>query len=73
MATIEQRVSYTEGKMESLATREDLAKEMGALEVRLTDRINRLDASIAWKLAGIVVGGMTGGMAATAAILRLLG
>ena len=65
--------------MTSMATKEDLAlakedlaREIGALEVRLTERISQLDSSIAWKLLAIVVTGMSLGTAAAAAVIRLL-
>ncbi len=79
MATPEQRISYIEGQMASMATKEDLARakedlarEIGALEVRLTERISQLDSSIAWKLLAMVVAGMSLGTAAAAAVIRLL-
>lgn len=79
MTTPEQRISYIEGQMASMATKEDLAlakedlaREIGALEVRLTERISQLDSSIAWKLLAMVVAGMSLGTAAAAAVIRLL-
>ena len=60
---------FREEFREHYATKADLAQ----LETRLVEKITQVDRSIAWKLAGIVVTGLTGGMAATAAILRLLG
>ena len=79
MATPEQRISYIEGQMASMVTKEDLARakedlarEIGALEVRLTERISQLDSSIAWKLLAMVVAGMSLGTAAAAAVIRLL-
>ena len=35
MATVEQRVSYIEGRLDSLATRADLAQEVSRLEVKI--------------------------------------
>ena len=54
MATLEQRVSYIEGRLDSLATKADLAKSIGDLETRL----------IKW-----MVGVQLGGIAAMAAVV----
>ena len=66
MATMEQRVSYLEGKIESLATKEDLANlraDMGALETRIA---HSLTTSTRWNI-GVML--LVGG--AAVAILRL--
>ena len=60
MATVEQRVSYIEGRLDSLATKEDLAR----LEARLTWRILWAQALGATAMATVVT--------AAVAIMRFL-
>ena len=65
MATLEQRVSYIEGRLDSLATKADLAKSIGDLETRL----------IKW-MVGVQLGGIVAMAAVVTAVvtaIRLLG
>ena len=65
MATLEQRVSYIEGRLDSLATKADLAKSIGDLETRL----------IKW-MVGVQLGGIAAMAAVVTAVvtaIRLLG
>ena len=61
MTTVDERVSYIEGRLDSLATKEDLA----SLKV---DLMREMGTQLKW-LIGIQIGGL----AVIAAILRLLG
>ena len=61
MSNLEERVSFIEGKIESLATKDDLAN----LETRL---VREMSTQLRW-LIGIQIGGLV----AIAAVLRLLG
>ena len=61
MATLEQRVSYIEGKLDSLATKEDLAN----LKAELKGDLNKI---VMW-LAGLQLLGL----GAVAAIMKFLG
>ena len=61
MATLEQRVSYIEGKLDSLATKEDLAN----LKAELKGDLNK----IVMRLAGLQLLGL----GAVAAIMKFLG
>ena len=68
MATVEERVSYIEGKIDSLATKEDLAE----LKVGLAD----LKAELRGDLLRVAIG-FAGlhliGLGAVAAIMQFLG
>ena len=61
MTTVDERVSYVEGRLDSLATKEDLA----SLKV---DLMREMSTQLKW-LIGIQIGGL----AVIAAILRFLG
>ena len=57
MATIEQRVSYLEGKIEALATKEDLTN---------------LRADLTWRMATLVILGNAAMVGAVAAVIRFV-
>ena len=61
MSNLEERVSFMEGRIEFLATKDDLAN----LETRL---VREMNTHLRW-LIGIQIGGLV----AIAAVLRLLG
>ena len=72
MATVEQRVSYIEGKLEALATKEDLALGLSQLETRLLDKMN---THLRWTI-GLQIGGyaaVAAIVAATIAVMRAFG
>ena len=61
MATLEQRVSYIEGRLDSLATKADLAKSIGDLETRL----------IKW-MVGVQLGGIVAMAAVVTAVVTAI-
>ena len=61
MATLEQRVSYIEGRLDSLATKADLAKSIGDLETRL----------IKW-MVGVQLGGIVAMAAVVTAVVSAI-
>ena len=63
MTTVEERISYIEGRLDSLATREDIAELRGELRAEIKSEANKL---IMW-LAGLQLVGL--GVIAT--LLRL--
>ena len=55
MATVEERVSYIEGKLDSLATRADLSAEISRLEIKI-ERLTWTLISAVVAVGGIVIG-----------------
>jgi chromosome segregation ATPase len=61
MSSIEQRVSYIEGKLDSLATKADLAQEIGKLDSKISqlevkiERMTWVQLSSVVAAAGVIV------------------
>ena len=72
MTTLEERVSHIEGRMDSLATKEDVARVEARLEAGLGELRGELRADM-MKMALGVASMQLLGIAAIAAVMRLLG
>ena len=69
MVTVEERVSYLEGKIDSLATKEDLAR----LESHLESRLAQTESRLMWRLIMsqvLSLGAFTGIVAALVTVLN---